>query len=165
GPRQRGGLDDLGLRRLAFAYGFLTHGAQDMFGHTFINHYVGAKWGSLYPLNTESLRVDAKHVALEAYVAKHMPRFSAANDSTIGVDDRFQAERLINPAYIRDHVDAIHYQRFLGMYGWLSTSIDQTFERMGRDTSDNNCYFGYPKDCFWLNYMIGWRLDIDRGLR
>ena len=164
-PRGGSSLGDLDLRRLAFVYGFLTHGAQDMFGHTFINHYVGAKWGSLFPLNAESLKVDAKHVALEAYVAKHMPKFDAANDSTIDVDDRFQAEHLIKPAYIKDHVDAIHYQRFLGMYGWLGTSIDEAFERMKRDTSDYNCYLVYPKDCFWLNYMIGWRLDIDRGLR
>lgn len=154
--------EDLRLRRLAFAYGFLTHGAQDMFGHTFINHYVGAKWGSFS--TPESLKVDARHVVLEAYVAKHTPM----SDLTINVDDRFQAEYLIKPAVIKAHtLSAPHYQSWLGMYNWLGKSIDQTFNAVGRDTSFGNCYSSTErfKDCQELFYMIGWRKDIDRGLR
>ncbi|MDQ6887267.1 MAG: zinc dependent phospholipase C family protein [Gemmatimonadota bacterium] len=154
--------EDLRQRRLAFGYGWLTHAAQDMFGHTFINHYVGAKWASSFA--TESLKVDAMHVTLEAYVAKHTP----STDSTIDVDDRFQAEHLIKPRAIKDHVQAPHYQRFLAMHGWLGTSIDQTFQRLGGDTSWTNCYLSSTEkfwDCENLFFMIGWRKDIDRGLR
>lgn len=158
-----GPLSDLQLRRIAFAYGYLTHGAQDMFGHTFINYYVGAKWGSF--TTRESLYVDARHVALEAYVAKHTPPPLVAADDSISVDDRFQAENLIKAAPIRTHAAALHYRRFLAMHDWLGTAIDQTFARMNHDTSYVNCYVNNPSECFWLNYMIGWRKDIDRGLR
>lgn len=155
--------EDLRLRRLAFAYGFLTHGAQDMIGHTFINHYVGAKWGSF--TSAESVQVDLKHVVLEAYVAKHTP----PSDLTLNVDDRFQAEHLIKPADIRAHtLDAPHYQSFLRMYTWLGSAIDQTYNALGRDTSSQHCYLTSVntfKSCEELFYMIGWRKDIDRGLR
>jgi len=154
--------EDLRLRRLAFAYGFLTHGAQDMFGHTFINHYVGAKYGSY--TTPESLKADARHVVLESYVAKHTPM----SDLTINVDDRFQAENLIKPAVIKAHtLSAPHYQSWLGMYNWLGKSIDQTFNAVGRDTSFSHCYSSTErfKNCQELFYMIGWRKDIDRGLR
>ena len=155
-------LSDLQLRHLAFAYGYLTHGAQDMFGHTFINHYVGAKWGGF--TGADSVKVDARHIALEAYVARHTPRWSASNDSSISVDDAFQAEFLIKAPAIRRHVDAIHYRRFLATYDWLGNSIARTDARLNHDHSDVNCVAHFP-DCMWYDYMVGWRKDIDRGLR
>ncbi|WP_027483033.1 hypothetical protein [Deinococcus pimensis] len=61
-------------REKAFVTGFLTHAAEDMFAHTFVNHFTGDAYnydrpgGELIPENA------AKHVTLEGYLNKRGPQ-------------------------------------------------------------------------------------------
>jgi hypothetical protein len=58
----------------AFATGYLTHAAGDMYGHTFVNKFTGGAFTPTPPSNA------IKHVLLESYIDKLIPRpnFSAS---------------------------------------------------------------------------------------
>lgn len=56
----------------AFAYGYLTHAASDVFAHSYVNIYSGDifDFGDGTPEDTEE---ELRHMALEAFVSEHMP--------------------------------------------------------------------------------------------
>ena len=68
----------------AFVAGFLTHAAGDMYGHTFINNFSGGPFTFTPPSNA------TKHVLLEGYVDKRLPRNALGGDffsaSITGID-------------------------------------------------------------------------------
>jgi len=61
----------------AFALGFLSHAAGDMFGHTFINSYSGGPW-TLSPITNAE-----KHIVVESYIASHTPAYRGADSLSI----------------------------------------------------------------------------------
>ena len=68
----------------AFVAGFLTHAAGDMYGHTFINNFSGGPFTFNPPSNA------TKHVLLEGYVDKRLPKNALGGDffnaSISGID-------------------------------------------------------------------------------
>ena len=56
----------------AFAYGYLTHAASDVFAHSYVNIYSGDifDFGNGSAEDTEE---ELRHMALEAFVSEHMP--------------------------------------------------------------------------------------------
>ena len=66
----------------AFAFGFLTHAAGDMFMHTFVNHFAGGPFSSL---SDNGLR----HFLIETYVGKKTPELSAS-EYDISLDNSVQ---------------------------------------------------------------------------
>ncbi len=75
----------------AFAAGFLTHAAGDLFGHTFINNYAGGS----FALGENAL----KHIVLESYIDKRTP--VAGPDffdiSIEGVEDFLYRQLVVGP--------------------------------------------------------------------
>lgn len=61
-------------RMTAFVTGFLTHAAGDMYGHTFINNFTGGPFAFSPPSNA------LKHVLLEGYVDKRLPKKEMGGD-------------------------------------------------------------------------------------
>ena len=66
---------------LAFTLGFMAHGAGDVFGHTFINHYTGGIF-DLNPPNTDNA---IRHIVIEGYILERTPSFIA--DAVAIADD------------------------------------------------------------------------------
>lgn len=62
----------------AFAVGFLTHAAGDVFAHTWVNHYAGGEF-MLTPDPTNAI----KHLVLEGYIGKRTPTTVSAFTSTV----------------------------------------------------------------------------------
>ena len=62
------------LKAVAFAQGFLSHGAADYWGHAFVNHHAGG----VFPELTDVGRIDiaVKHVILETYIDLFRPNLS-----------------------------------------------------------------------------------------
>lgn len=60
---------------LAFAYGSLTHGAADIFAHTYVNTYAGDVWD----LSDGEIDVERRHFLIEGYIASKMPQLSDKN--------------------------------------------------------------------------------------
>lgn len=65
------------LGEKAFAYGYLTHAASDMFAHTYVNTYSG----DIFDLKDEQ-EVELRHMALEEYIKLHMPPITDNNGKT-----------------------------------------------------------------------------------
>jgi len=134
-------------RAVAFAYGYLTHAAGDMFAHTYVNRYAGGVWDWGNP------NIVSKHLALEGFVGKHTP----PTDLTIDAFVQFTADTLIKNPYVLSHArEARHYQVWFNLYTWLGKTIDH---------GDSECGKGNPLGCLSKDYSIGWKKDIDRGLR
>jgi hypothetical protein len=52
----------------AFALGYLTHAAGDVFAHTYVNHYAGGEFALSPPMNA------IKHLTLEGYIGERTPQ-------------------------------------------------------------------------------------------
>lgn len=74
----RGG-DAAGQQALAFTYGYLTHAAGDMWGHSFVNEFARG----IFPDFTDigNLDIAARHIIVEGYVGKRTPQTDLALQS------------------------------------------------------------------------------------
>jgi hypothetical protein len=147
-------------RSLAFAYGYLTHAAGDMFGHTYVNAKAGGIW------DFARMDVVSRHVVLEGYIGKHTP----ATESTIAVWERFVAEALIKHPAPRAHMKgAVHYKRFLALHDWLGPALEQAVDSMKNGVRDGATYgeqcLANPIWCGRKEFLETWDRDVDEGLR
>ena len=148
---------------MAFAYGFLTHGAGDMWAHTYVNQKADGAWVTFIgPARSTAL----KHVVLEGYVGAHTP----PTDLSLDVWPRFVANILIKDAVARQHMPvARHYKRWLDLYDWLGPQIDRAKAQMNKNIDNDAPYWMKctvnPIPCAKKEQMEAWRLDINRGLR
>lgn len=65
---RRGFADTSDPRVNAFALGYLTHAAGDVFAHTYVNHFSGGEFALSPPQNA------LKHLTLEGYIGERTPR-------------------------------------------------------------------------------------------
>ncbi len=125
-------------RALAFAYGYMTHAAGDMFGHTYVNGYAGGVW------DWGNMPLVSRHVVLEGYVGLHTP----PTNVTVHVPEGFVANVLIKSPQARAHlIDAKHYKLFLERRDWIDRNIDKVWDPVRKKVLDD------------------WRGNIDAGLR
>jgi hypothetical protein len=148
---------------MAFAFGFLTHGAGDMFAHTWVNKKADGAWISF---EGELRKTAIKHIVLEGYVGEHTP----TSNLTMDVWPRFVSNTLIKDTEARKHMGgARHYQKFLELYGWLDGLIERAKSDMNRNVDNDAPYWvkcaAHPVTCAKKEQMETWRLDINRGLR
>lgn len=148
---------------LAFAYGYLTHGAGDMFAHTYVNQKADGAWVSFTGRDRSTA---VKHVVLEGYIGAHTPD----TDLSLDVWPRLVAEVLIKSPAARQHMPvARHYQRWLELYDWLGPQIEKARKQMNNNVNDDAPYWmkcaANPVPCAKKEQMESWRLDINRGLR
>ena len=148
---------------LAFAYGYLTHGAGDMFAHTYVNQKADGAWVSFTGRDRSTA---VKHVVLEGYIGAHTP------DTELSLDvwPRFVAEVLIKSGPARAHMPvARHYQRWLEIYDWLGPQIEKAKKKMNENVNNDAPYWmkcaANPVPCARKEQMESWRLDINRGFR
>ncbi len=159
------GWSDAGERNkvLAFAYGFLTHGAGDMWAHTYVNKKADGAWFTFYGASKSTA---IKHVVLEGYVGAHTP----GTDMTLDVWPRFVSNVLIKDPAARQHMQgAAHYKTWLAIYDWLEPLIARAKQDMNKNISNDAPYWAkcalHPVACAKKEQMETWRLDINRGFR
>jgi hypothetical protein len=82
----------------AFAYGYLAHGAADVFAHTYVNQYAG----DVFELGDGETLVEQRHIALESYVGRYTPPLVNAGGANIGKP--YEVVKTSDPlaAYLRD---------------------------------------------------------------
>lgn len=151
----------------AFVAGYITHGAGDMFMHTFVNHYSGGDF-ALEP----DPRNAVKHIVLEGYVGERTPDFSDRAISIQGV------ERFISREMVSAWSGSILYERLLKGPG-NGTSVPAIFSKLRRDLQrDVDSYererlsrSGPSRVAYatangpLAEYKKAWIDDIDSGLR
>ncbi|MEO7822411.1 MAG: zinc dependent phospholipase C family protein, partial [Gemmatimonadaceae bacterium] len=152
-------------RVMAFAYGFLTHAAGDMFAHTYVSRKADGAWvsGPDFP-RPHSTAI--KHIVLEGYIGARTP----PTDETMDVWPRFVAEVLIKDPAVRQHTRNLkHYQTWLAIYDWLGPQIQKARQQMNNNIRNDAPYWMKcsvnPVSCAKKEQMESWQLDIDRGLR
>ena len=72
------------LQILAFTYGFLTHAAGDLWGHTFINDFARGVFPGVSEIlsDTEAASIALRHIVAEGYVGDATPDFDGNPDRT-----------------------------------------------------------------------------------
>lgn len=135
----------------AFALGFMSHAAGDLFGHTFVNSYAGGPW-TLAPISNAE-----KHLVVESYIARHTPplRSSAAYDIDTSLINGFLYTNLIDARRNRD--GTVNASSTAGRLWILSQSAtDQTipgiFTRLRAALEDQ--ISGYYDHVAWLKSQI-----------
>ncbi|SDD41771.1 Zinc dependent phospholipase C [Massilia sp. PDC64] len=85
---------------LAFAYGYLVHGAGDVFAHTYVNNYAG----DIFDVTDAERRVESRHFVLEKYIEARTPLPSSVSldATTVRVPTAFVTENLIFDPKIRN---------------------------------------------------------------
>lgn len=148
---------------LAFAYGFLTHGAGDIWAHTYVNKKADGAWVTF---TGPSRSTAIKHVVLEGYVGAHTP----GSNLSLDVWPRFVSNVLIKDPAARQHTrGAAHYQKWLEISDWLEPLIARAKQEMNQNINNDAPYWAKcamnPVACAKKEQMETWRLDINRGLR
>lgn len=148
---------------MAFAYGFLTHGAGDMFAHTWVNEKADGAWVSFEGKDRSTA---FKHVVLEGFVGEHTPQ----TDFSVDVWPRFVSNVLIKDPRARQYSKGVpHYRRWLAISDALEPLIARAKRDMNATVGEDAPYWlkcsTNPKPCARKEYMETWRLDISRGLR
>ena len=151
----------------AFAVGYLTHAAGDMYGHTFINNFTGGAFTFKPPENAK------KHILLESYVGKRVPdpTFSA---SIVGAED-FVYQKLVDarPGTYLDKQLLINGgvgtdASIPRVYSTLRAELEADVVKLIADAE--KCKPWDPKYSAVLNraeakYKKAWIKDIDAGLK
>jgi hypothetical protein len=150
-------------KALAFAYGFLTHGAGDMWAHSWVNQKADGAWVSFTGKDRSTA---IKHVVLEGYVGAHTPKTELSLDVWPG----FVSNVLIRDENARRHSDfARYYQKWLDIYDWLDPLIDRARKQMNENIDNDAPYWAkcalHPVACAKKEQMETWQLDIKRGFR
>ncbi|HEY7566227.1 MAG TPA: zinc dependent phospholipase C family protein [Gemmatimonadaceae bacterium] len=151
-------------RVLAFGYGMLTHGAGDIFAHTWVNQKAGGAWLSFQGKERETA---IKHIVLEGFVGEHTP----TTDLSLDVWPRFVANTLIKDSVARQHNESVakHYHRFLAIADGLPAAIARAKGHMNDNIRNDAPYWmkctANPVWCARKEQMEVWQRDINRGFR
>lgn len=93
----------------AFAYGYLAHGAADVFAHTYVNMYSG----DIFDMNDGETDVEKRHIFLEKFISDRLPPFKDMHGETIGeayelvaVDDELPVAFIKNSLLMNEEVAA-----------------------------------------------------------
>jgi hypothetical protein len=151
-------------RVLAFGYGTLTHGAGDIFAHTWVNKRAGGAWVSFEGKDRETA---LKHIMIEGFVGDHTP----TTDLSLDVWPRFVSNTLIKDPLARQHSETIakHYRRFLAIADGLPAAIARAKNHMNDNVNNDAPYWmkctANPIWCARKEQMETWQHDINRGFR
>lgn len=148
---------DTRLRVRAFVAGYLTHGAGDMFGHTFVNAFAGGEFA--YGANA------LRHIVLEGTVARRSPQPASRAISIDGIEDWMYTTMV-------DARRGTYLAERLLIGDTRTRSIPYLFSKMrDRLAAEVSDYRRHRDDAFRVAegpanaYREAWIRDIDRGLR
>lgn len=154
-------LEPAGPNRLkvrAFAAGFLTHAAGDVWGHTFVNEFAQGVFPSITDVAEAPIAI--RHVIVEGYVdsLRPVPIPDPADITQIDPPNEFITRVFITSTFARTHSAPVHFDEFLDRRVRLQAQIDSD-----RAAAAANPFYGW---------VIAWRInaniasvaEIDRGL-
>lgn len=152
---------DLPGEVLAFTYGFLTHAAGDMWGHTFVNEFARGVFPTLTDPSADR-GIAIRHIIVEGYVGSHTPGQPPQLDAPVG----FIHDTFITSPRARSLAGGSHFDAFLSLRSKLEVAkekleTDSAFEVIG-------CIITAGITCITADlartYVSNWIDDIDRGL-
>lgn len=111
------------LKVRAFAAGFLTHAAGDVWGHTFVNEFAGGVFPSITDLAEAPIAI--RHVIVEGYVdhLRPVPVPDPADLADIDPPAEFITRVFITSDFARTHSDPVHFNQFLARRDQLRAQV------------------------------------------
>lgn len=167
----RGG-DTEGQRALAFAYGYLTHAAGDVWAHTLVNDFAQGIFPAMADVvaSTSARNIALRHIVTEGYIGK----FTGTTSTSFNIPRDFIYQTFIASSTARSLASGSFVARF-----WrLKEDIQDGIDDLDRDVSDICLIPGViwvPVYCEWeiaealINdaiyaYGSDWITRIDAGL-
>ena len=152
---------------LAFAYGFLTHAAGDVWAHTLVNAYAQG----VYPAMADVVRdpsarlIAIRHILVDYYVGTKTPR----TDMPIAAPRDFIYTTFITDPHAREMGDGYLFAHLMKLRDRLQRQRDAVPRTAPRGCVSTHSPTG--KCLQWLSrapilgYLDLWIASIDRGLR
>ena len=135
----------------AFVLGFLTHGAGDMFGHSYINVFAGGAW--------EINEIAMRHMAFEGYIDRRTPDTTPTDfyvASISGIED-FIYQHMLMATGLTGRADLIGKNLrledaaparfFNGLIAFLQNEIAAYNSKVNEYTRNYNAKIQQAKDC------------------
>jgi hypothetical protein len=90
-------------RALAFTVGFMTHGASDMWAHTFVNRFAGGVWPEIS--DVANFDIALRHVVVEGIIGEHTPNIKPGISAAGGLQapTDFIYNVMMNDPWARSH--------------------------------------------------------------
>jgi hypothetical protein len=161
---------------LAFAYGFLTHAAGDMWAHTLVNEYARGIFPGPKEIaqDIQRLGIAIRHIVVESYIGKHTPSTNLRIDAPT---DFIYRTLIDNPTAKR-----LGNGDIFGHFFALKDRLIKSSDSLKRQADD---FGSRASACKWYDftcsaialriqqgianlkrtYVIEWIRDVDRGLR
>lgn len=153
-----------GGKALAFAYGFITHAAGDMWGHTFMNKYAGGVWPSILKYG---LTIPIRHLAVEGYV-DHITG-SIGRDGISALDllayswDRDIHDFIYWVFFANDYTSQFDSGKFFNFFRSMKTFLSETAPGLDWVKEFEE---GLPDDArLSTKYLNHWISAIDDGIK
>ena len=155
-----------GQQALAFAYGYLTHAAGDVWAHTLVNSFARG----VYPAMADVVRdpwarsVALRHIVVDQYIGTKTPR----TDMPIAVPYDFIYTTFITDPRARRMGDGYMFAHFMTLRERLQRQKDAVPRKAPRGCVSTHSPAG--KCLQWLSrdailaYLDSWIASIDRGL-
>jgi len=153
-----------GQKVLAFAYGFLTHAAGDLFAHTFVNDFAKGTFPSVSEV--QDLPIAARHIVVEGYVGKYTPptNMTMPNGSDVLADfiwKTFMAHESVGGFVDSAGFDAKELGRgeMFDFFFDLRSQVIQAQEDIE--------WYGFLDPVGYLTmyaFLVAWEWDLDDGL-
>lgn len=142
---------------LAFATGYLTHAAGDLYGHAFINNYAGGVFEFLPPYTSTAI----KHVVMEGYIDKRLAKINNYNVNISSTVKDFIYTTLIKSprgSHLHDtllNVDMKRYVSFVKYFSEirakLQDDINNSPVKIAEYDAKYNEYIKAASDCAWYD--------------
>jgi hypothetical protein len=132
------------LKVVAYTYGFVTHAAGDIFGHTYVNHYAGGAWP---PLSNFDPNIVLRHIIIETYIEDFTPPQNPAdkyNSRDLEVPVDFIYDTLIDNPTARSLGDPFHFNFFLDLKDYLEDKIDSWQDDVDTQDEITICFMWDP---------------------
>jgi len=110
---------------VAFAVGFLTHAAGDIWGHTLVNEFAQGVFPSITDPGEAAIAV--RHVVVEGYIdhRRPVPSPDPAQLANIAPPADFVVRTFITSPFARAHSEPIHFDLFLARRATLRADVDR----------------------------------------
>ncbi|MDH5302270.1 MAG: hypothetical protein OEW58_13010 [Gammaproteobacteria bacterium] len=125
-------------KNLAFAYGFLGHGAGDFWAHTYVNWYSGDQF-ELF--DEDRVQNETRHSALEKYIAKHQPILAQGDVSNLVATGEMLPLDFLTQIFIsNDGVNSEYGKIGATTHLWAMYQIEKKLIELEKDAYDNSLW-------------------------
>ena len=153
--------DNEGKKALAFMYGFLTHAAGDMWGHTLVNDFARGIFPGVGEISSDpsKLGIVARHIVPESYIGKHTPETTLTLNAPLD---------FVYYTFLENEVAAeLGRGAIIDYFFGLKERLDKKEDDLQEEIDDCEWYEVCTTIVLKIQkkYITEWKKDVERGLK